>query len=428
MHLPNVKRFVRQQQRFIAIAVTIYAALWAVDRQPQIGSTLAYTLPLCNAIVLVRDYLSFLYKRRRSAESWTIYIALLLSVGILGVAVVNVIQFPLHKLPGQTLWQFLKSGWKLPFMATMIVGISMELYFRMRERLESKNRELQTNLDREAARREHQEKELEQAREIQQSLLPSEIPQIPGFEIDGAWEPAREVGGDYFDVLRLSDSKLGICIADVVGKSISAALLMANVQATVRAFSNDAVSPATLCTRVNSVLCSTISTGKFVTLLYGVLDARNNTFRYSNAGHLSPILIRAARKAEELPDGGAVLGVFPDWKYEDSEIELAPGDRLLLFTDGITEAGMEDGEEFGEERLIASVVENRAQSPKELKEQLLADAKNFCAAKLRDDATLIVIAATGQHEQPQKSWEYDVLPFGHEPKWDTPQQFRDPNH
>ena len=116
MHLPYVKRFVRQQQRFIAIAVTIYAALWAVDRQPQIGSTLAYTLPLCNAIVLVRDYLSFLYKRKRPAESWTIYIALLFSVGILGVAVVNVIQFPLHKLPGQTLWQFLTSGWKLPFM------------------------------------------------------------------------------------------------------------------------------------------------------------------------------------------------------------------------------------------------------------------------------------------------------------------------
>jgi sigma-B regulation protein RsbU (phosphoserine phosphatase) len=264
----------------------------------------------------------------------------------------------------------------------------------MRERLESKNRELQTSLDHESARREHQERELVHAREIQQSLLPREIPQVPGFEIDGAWEPAREVGGDYFDVIRLSDNKLGICIADVVGKSVSAALLMASLQATVRAFASESVSPATLCTRVNSVLCSTITTGKFVTLLYGVLDATNKTFRYTNAGHLSPILMRAGRKTGELPAGGALLGVFPDWKYEDTEIELVPGDRLLLFTDGITEAGVEDGEEFGEERLIASAIGNSRTSCKELKERLLSDAKNFCSSHLRDDATLIVIAAT----------------------------------
>ena len=409
MALPDLKRFIIRQQRYIAIAVTIYAALWAVDRRPDIGSTLAYTLPLCNAIVLVQDYLGFLYKHRRRFESWAIYTALLFLVAVVGVAVVNLIQFPFHKNPGQTLWQFLKSGWKLPFMATMIVGVSRELYQRMRERLEVKNRELQASLNQESARREHQERELQQAREIQQSLLPKSIPQIPGFEIDGAWEPAREVGGDYYDVIRLNDNKLGICIADVVGKSISAALLMANVQATVRAFANDAVSPATLCRRVNSVLCSTIATGKFVTLLYGVLDARSKTFRYCNAGHLPPILIREGQTAEQFPEGGALLGVFPDWKYEDSQIALQPGDRLLLLTDGITEAGMEDGEEFGEKRLIASAIENKRQSPRELKLRLLTDAKNFCTAKLRDDATLIVIASTTCAETQQKSEESESV-------------------
>ena len=409
MAVPNLKRFLRRQQRFIAIAVAIYAALWAVDRQATIGSTLAYTLPLCNLIVLVQDHLAFLYRQKRFLQSWSTYIALVFAIAILGVAVVNLIEFPMQRLPRQSLWQFLISGWKLPFMATMIVGTSSELYRRMRERLEFRTRELQNNLEHEAAQREGHERELEQAREIQQSLLPKVIPQIPGFEIDGAWEPAREVGGDYYDVIRLSNTRVGICIADVVGKSVSAALLMASVQATVRAFASEGVSPATLCTRVNSVLCSTIASGKFVTLLYGVLDAQNNTFCYSNAGHVPPILLRSRRRQEDLPDGGALLGVFNDWKYHDSTIELLPGDRLLLLTDGITEAGMEGGKEFGEERLIASAIENSSQPAGEFKAILMEDAKKFCASRFQDDATLIVIAANGVSDTQRRSEERETV-------------------
>ena len=163
---PALQRFLLRQQSYIAIAVAIYAGLWAVERPADIGTTLAYTLPLCNFIAAIQDYLGFLYKPRRISHSWAIYLALVLAIAILGVAVVSAIQFPLHKLPGQTLWQFLRSGWKLPFMATMIVGICTELYRRARERLESRNRELQQVIEQETARRERHEQELQQAREI----------------------------------------------------------------------------------------------------------------------------------------------------------------------------------------------------------------------------------------------------------------------
>ncbi len=161
---------------------------------------------------------------------------------------------------------------------------------------------------------EKQEQELQRAREIQQSLLPKKIPQLAGFEVAGAWRPARTVSGDYYDVFKLDDHKLGVCIADVVGKGVSAALLMANVQAAVRAFAGSAESPAQLCAKVNSLLCENLATGKFVTFLYGVLDSETRTLEYCNAGHVYPILISAGA-TRTLDRGGAALGVFPKWEY-----------------------------------------------------------------------------------------------------------------
>lgn len=402
----DLKRVIRRQQTYIAVAVAIYCALWAADRPADVGTTLVYTLSLGNLIVLMHDHLGFLYQRPRRLYSWALYLPLLFVVSIAGVMIVNAIQFPLRGLPGQTLWQFLASKWRFPFIATMIVGVSSQIYRQTRERLESKNRELQQAIDLEEAEREFHGKELQQAREIQQSLLPKDIPQVAGFEIEGAWEPASVVGGDYFDVIRLSATKLGICIADVVGKSVSAALLMANVQASVRAFATESTTPSALCTRVNSVLCASIAAGKFVTLFYGVLDAQRSSFHYTNAGHLLPILIRADGQVTELSNGGAVAGVFPDWKYEDSVLPLEPGDRLLLFTDGITEAGLPNGEEFGEQRLIAAARTYASKSTLELKSTLLADVKQFSASHLTDDATLIVISAlAASPQQPEQETE-----------------------
>ncbi len=388
--------FLRRQQSYIAVAVAIYLAMWAVDRPVPIGDTLFYTLSLCNLIVLMQDHLASLYTRKSLQLSWALFLAVLLIASISGVMVVNLIEFPAHRGHAQTLWQYLGSGWKMPFMATMIFGVSSHIYRRTRERLETKNRDLQRTLAEEAAARELQGQELQQAREIQQSLLPKQIPQVAGFEIDGAWEPARVVGGDYFDVIRLDEKKLAICIADVVGKSVSAALLMANVQASVRAFAAQTNSPAVLCSRVNSVLCSTLTSGKFVTLFYGILDAERASLRYTNAGHLAPVLLSEGGRVERLENNGALLGVFPAWKYEESVVQLSHGDRLLLFTDGITEASLPDGEEFGEQRLISCALACSGKTVGELKLRLLEAVKQFCASQLPDDATLIILSVSAR--------------------------------
>jgi sigma-B regulation protein RsbU (phosphoserine phosphatase) len=167
---------------------------------------------------------------------------------------------------------------------------------------------------------------------------------------------------------------------------------MANVQAAVRAFASDLESPAAVCAKVNSLLNENIATGKFVTFLYGILDGDAHTFQYCNAGHLCPVLATSglARVPEK---GGAVLGVFPSWPYEDAKIELSEGDRLLLFTDGIAEASDEEGQEFEEQRIAAFAKANVTLSAKELTSRLLSEVSAYCNARFEDDATLLVIAA-----------------------------------
>ena len=184
-----------------------------------------------------------------------------------------------------------------------------------------------------------------------------------------------------------------ICIADVVGKSVSAALLMASVQAMVRAFARDSESPAWMCTRINGVLCGNIAADKFVTFFYAILDADKHNLKYCSAGHPAPLLV-SSDCGSRLCGSGAVLGVFPRWKYEDSTVNLSPGARLLLFTDGITEAADPQGLEFGENALAAFAQSHCADSAAELNREILAQVTHFCEGKFQDDATLVVVAAT----------------------------------
>jgi len=168
---------------------------------------------------------------------------------------------------------------------------------------------------------------------------------------------------------------------------------MSNVQATVRAFASDAASPAWVCSRVNSVLCNNIARAKFVTFFYGVLDSALHRFEYCSAGHVPPILVRADGRSEALECQGAVLGVFPDWEYSDSSLQLSRGDRLILFTDGASEACTPEGDEYGDERIAAAVARAVRMSGERILQSLIAEVKAFCRFHLNDDLTLIVIAA-----------------------------------
>jgi len=237
-----------------------------------------------------------------------------------------------------------------------------------------------------------QREEFDEARAVGRALLPQNIPEVPGLQIATTSQPVRLLSGDYFDVIELPGNKLGICIADVIGKGVPAALLMSNVQASVRALAEESPGPRELTSKLNRSVCRNTTPGKFVTFCYFEVDRNALRLRYTNAGHCAPVLIRANGDVRRLECGGAVLGVFRDWPYEQGEAALQPGDRLLLFTDGITEAATARHEEFGEERLIELASALRDRGAHELKNRILQAIHSFTAGKAQDDATLVVIA------------------------------------
>ena len=237
-----------------------------------------------------------------------------------------------------------------------------------------------------------EKEEIEDARAVGEALLPKSIPEIPGLEIATTTQPVRTLSGDYFDVLSLGESRLGIAIADVIGKGVPAALLMSNVQASVRALAEEARHPGELTRRLNRSVCRNTTPGKFVTFCYCAVDMSTRRVSYTNAGHCAPVLVRANGKMERLEAGGAVLGVFPEWPYEQDEVSLEPGDRLLLFTDGITEASNARDEEFGEERLAQLASALRDRGAHELKNRILQAISIFTGGRVQDDATLVIVA------------------------------------
>jgi sigma-B regulation protein RsbU (phosphoserine phosphatase) len=200
------------------------------------------------------------------------------------------------------------------------------------------------------------------------------------------------VGGDYFDILPLDEKTLGICIADVAGKGMPAALLMSNLQAAVRGLSSLSVAPNLLCSRLNSIVYRNTDSDRFITFFYAQLEGPTRRLTYVNAGHNAPFVVRSDGSHERLREGGTVLGVFASRDYEMGSAQLSPGDRVLLFTDGVTEACSPAGEEFGEARLLCLLQDNRTLSADELQSKILALVAQFSGGRWQDDATLLVLA------------------------------------
>jgi sigma-B regulation protein RsbU (phosphoserine phosphatase) len=237
-----------------------------------------------------------------------------------------------------------------------------------------------------------QQREFEDARLIQRGLLPAAMPQAAGVRLASSWQPADGVGGDCFDAIPFAGGGVGLSIADVAGKGVPAALLMSNLQAAVRAFAQEGAAPGSVCTSVNRLLCRNMASGRFVTFCYVRLDTSTGKLTYANAGHNPPLLVRGNGGVDMLAPSGTVLGVFADSAYEQGEFAIAPGDRLILYTDGITEGRNPAGEEFGEERLSDTASRHRALPAEDMLAAMLREIETFNAGVYEDDATLIVAA------------------------------------
>lgn len=254
-----------------------------------------------------------------------------------------------------------------------------------------RRRRQETNLEAESQKANKKlEQELVDAEEIQRALLPKELPRVEGLEVAVSWQPVRAVGGDYFDLLKFGDHHTGICIADVAGKGMPAALLMSNMQAVLKSFASETLGPDELCTRVNSVVCENIVPNRFISCFYALLDMATRKLSYANAGHYAPILMRNGR-CVRLTEGGPVLGVFPEQSYQQHEIQLRSGDYLVLFTDGVTEACNAAGEEFGEDRLQELLISGQKLHAAELREKIMTAVTEFSNGNFDDDVTLMVL-------------------------------------
>lgn len=247
-------------------------------------------------------------------------------------------------------------------------------------------------LFKEALEKQKLEEELEFAREIQQNLLPSQIPATNNFDIAAINLPSKQVGGDYFDIIKVDEGKYIIAIADVSGKGIPASLLMANMQAFLQVISKQNIDIATATSLINDLITQNTSDGRFITFFWGLLDDNEKKLTYVNAGHNPPFLIRQ-NQVIRLSEGGIILGVMKTiMPYNSNSLNLESGDKIILFTDGVSEAMNPYSEEFSETRLEKIAVDSAAFSSTETINHIRKEIESFVqGAPQSDDLTLMVI-------------------------------------
>ena len=236
--------------------------------------------------------------------------------------------------------------------------------------------------------------QLETARQVQLELLPATDPALAGFDISAYNFPTEEVSGDYYDWVRIYEDQIGIVIADVSGKGVPAAILMAFLRASLRAASHIGYATHISMAKVNFLLWESIERNQFVTAIYGILDASNRTLSYSNAGHNPPLLVTAGGDIRFLDQGEQPLGMFQHTRYHENHVVLGPGDVFVLYTDGATEASSPTGEEFGKERLVEAVKQCIDKPAREMIASIQMSVLEWTASVgANDDVTFFVIKA-----------------------------------
>jgi len=234
--------------------------------------------------------------------------------------------------------------------------------------------------------------EISFAHEVQRALFPRRFPTDSGLEFSAVCVPASGISGDYYDVVTVPGGRLVFAIADVSGKGISAAILMSNVQAVLRILVEAGYSPSEVCSQLNRHLHRITDNSRFATFFYAEWDSRDQMLTYINAGHTTPILW-GSRSGQRLDEGGVPLGLFRDFQYQEGKVRLQSGDLIVLYSDGITEAGANRGEQFGEARLGAVIAAHAQRPLDEIQQQVLSEVRRWSGQEPEDDATLLLVRA-----------------------------------
>jgi len=241
------------------------------------------------------------------------------------------------------------------------------------------------------------ERELAIAREIQKALLPKELPRLRGFALDAYTLPSGMIGGDLYDVVEFADRTVALAVGDVSGKGTPGAILMATLYSTYRGLLRRGIDPGQLMRKLNDLLVERIDLESFATFFLALLNPKTRTLRYCNAGHNPPLLVHEDGSYERLEEGGPVLGFVPQLSYISTKIELKPGDLLVLYTDGVTEAANAEDELFGEERLVALLQRYRRLGPKRLRKKIIQEVVAFTGRKALDDDLTLLIVKVSSH-------------------------------